>query len=44
MLPRDMVETEARPRQGVFSERLVIKDVSVNHSKVGKPEPVAWLE
>lgn len=39
-----VVEAEAWPRQGSFSERLEIKDVRMNHSEVEKPEPVAQLE
>lgn len=35
-----MVESEACPRQGIFSERLKIKGVSANNSEVEKPERV----
>lgn len=39
-----MAEAVAWPRQGIFSERLKIKDVNVNKSEVEKPEPVAQLK
>lgn len=44
ILPRVMEEAVAWPRQGIFSKRLEMKDVSVNHREVEKPEPVALLE
>ena len=39
-----VVEAMAWPRQGIFSESLKIKDVSVSKSEVEKPEPVAQLK
>ena len=44
ILLRYVAEAEVWPRQCVFSERLKIKDVSVNKSEVEKPEPVAQLK